>query len=80
MTSVLVTWQVTQCSSGGVCWKMVNTIYYHQEKKNKMRFQEVKFLEAAEFQFCTHMTAVVAIVLWVIQNRTCTKYMLDYVI
>ena len=56
--------------SGGVCWKMVNTIYYHQEKKNKLRFREVKFLEAAESQFCTRMTAVAAVVLRVIRHKT----------
>ena len=40
------------------------------EKKNKMRFQEVEFLEAAEFQFCTHMMAVAATMGDTAQNQT----------
>ena len=48
----------------------MNTIYYHQEKKNKMRSREVKFLEAAEFQFYTRMKAVAAVVLRVIRHKT----------
>ena len=54
-----------------MCWKMVNTIYYHQEKtKNKMRLREVKFLEVAESRICTCMTAVAAVVLRVIRHKT----------
>ena len=50
---------------------MINAIYYHQEKKNNVRFrEEVKFLEAAEFQLCTRMTAVAAVVLRVIRHKT----------
>ena len=49
------------------------------KKKTKMRFREVIFLEAAEFQFWTRMTAVAAVVLRVIgtkPNRTRTEYYL----